>query len=61
MKYLLIIITLLFIGCSQTVEVVLWSGGEVPYCYADDFTATERITIGKAMTAWEKIFCIRRM
>jgi len=53
-RYALLFTLLLFVKCANTNEVVLWSGGEIQYCYANSFTASEQKVIEYAMSEWTK-------
>jgi hypothetical protein len=54
-KYLTTIV--FFIGITTGyAEIPLWSGAEIPYCYAtpDSFTEDDKICINIAMIQWER-------
>ena len=40
---LIIIVILISFGCANPNEaIILWSLGEIPYCYKDSFTSAEQ-------------------
>ncbi len=49
------LLTACLAGCSNTLPIVEWEDGYIPYYYTGSFTSDDIQTIESAMTAWESV------